>query len=134
MTHRTFADRLVAARQAAGMNKQKQLVDQLDSTAQSTVSSWENGTTEPSLADIRKIALACRCSADFLLGLTESITSQPLPPGHWVVDLDRVEKIRQKQNVPGGRFAWPIPPRYSVLSPVEFAELDESLFHRRGKK
>lgn len=54
MTHRTFADRLVAARQAAGMNKQKQLVDQLDSTAQSTVSSWENGTTEPSLADIRK--------------------------------------------------------------------------------
>lgn len=128
----SFAERLVKARIAAGMTKQIQLLDVLDSTAQTSLSAWETGKREPSVDDIRKLAIACKCSADYLLGLSDVI--EGAMAGQWIVDDDRVDMIRAKKVPPDrGRFAHPIPLRFHVRSSTQLQELEDDLFGKKRK-
>lgn len=130
----SFAARLVAAREAAGLSQARllaKLADLKNGTAQSTLSSWEKGKTEPAVGDIRDLARACGCSADFLLGLTDAILGNM--GGRWIVDDDLVDEIRQKRSPPKGRFARPIPARFHILSSTELDRLEDDLFNNRKK-
>jgi transcriptional regulator with XRE-family HTH domain len=130
MSDTTFAARLVAARTAAGMPKQAQLLAKLDGSAQSSLSSWETGKREPSVEDIRKLAKACSCSADYLLGLTDVIHGSLA--GHWVVDDDRVDMVRAKKVPPDrGRYAWPLPLHFRVMSSTDLQQLEDGLLGKR---
>ena len=40
-----------------------------------TVSNWENGRREPNAAKIRELCLLFECTADYLLGITDSFNS-----------------------------------------------------------
>lgn len=127
MPEKTFADLLKEARRARGIN-QKQLVDLLPESHQSTVSSWETGKTKPGVADIQELAKALRCSSDFLLGLSPVLTG--LPAGHWIVNEDEVEAIRAKRHAPDDRrWAWPVPSRFRILTPEDYDALADELVH-----
>jgi transcriptional regulator with XRE-family HTH domain len=128
----SFAKRLVAARNAAGLN-QKALIEKLDGAAQSTVSKWETGESEPSVESIRKLAKAIGCTADYLVGATSWPT--PLPPSHWVIDLDREDMVRRKEVPPdSGQWAWPVPDRHVVLPSAAFEDRRRKVFGKKRKE
>lgn len=78
----TFAHRLKSAREAAGLS-QKALAEALG-VAQTAISSWERGRTEPSRAMAAKIAEALRCGIA-ALELELAAAALPVPPGKRVL-------------------------------------------------
>ena len=96
------------------------------------MSKWETGGSEPGAENNRKLAMALGCTADYLVGLTDS--PLPLPPGHWVIDSDSEDMLRKKQVPPdGGRWAWPVPPRYEVVSSLDYQRRRDKLYGKLGK-
>ncbi len=55
---------------------QERLAELLE-TDQRRISKYENGTGEPSLRMLRKLALALQCTSDYLLGLEKNDAAQP---------------------------------------------------------
>lgn len=62
--------RIAQARGAAGLS-QAALAEQIGYGNQSTVSLWESGTREPSLANLTALARVLAVTSDYLLGLEE---------------------------------------------------------------
>lgn len=70
---RKRGNRITRARERAGLTR-KQLAAQID-VALSTLAGYENGGSDPKSEGLYKIAKACNCSVDYLLGLTEYVQS-----------------------------------------------------------
>ena len=69
---RVIGKRIAIARNAAGIN-QDELADAVGVHKQ-TISRWENGKRAPNGEEIRLIAKITNCSADFVLGLSDTFT------------------------------------------------------------
>lgn len=54
---------------------QDELADAIGANKQ-TVSRWERGVRSPNAEYLRSIAVTCGCTADFLLGFTDTIEVQ----------------------------------------------------------
>lgn len=98
--------------------------------AQRTVSSWENDASSPNAEELARLARHFSCTTDYLCGLTDS--QSPLPPDHWLVDLEMVDAIRNESFPPHldpGTHGYyvAVPRRHAVLSSAEFARLTAEL-------
>lgn len=116
MTKSIFARRLIALRHSRLLS-QPQLAEatQLGKT---TIGKWEADETEPALTNLVRLAAFFGCSADYLCGLSD--TPERLPPGHWVIDLDRYDAAIAGDTV--DLWAAPIPSRSRVC--------DSQTYHR----
>lgn len=76
-----FNDRLKQARQAAGLNQDQ--VGALVGLAKSTISQYENGSREPSMAAISKLMKALEVDANFLF---QDEMNQLLKSESWLTD------------------------------------------------
>ena len=63
----TFAERLVIARNQIGLTQEK--LAQLSEIPITSICKFETGEIKPSLSNFRKLALALRVSADYLLDI-----------------------------------------------------------------
>lgn len=102
-------------------------------TPQQTLSDWSNGPSEPGPEDLRKMAKVFGCTVDYLVGLTSH--PMPLPPSHWVIDLD-AEKMIQRKEVPPdrGRWAWPVPDNHDVVPSTEYERRKGNLLGKGRKE
>ena len=69
--------RILKARERAGLSR-KDFASEMD-IAQSTVSGYESGGSDPKSEGLYKIAKVCDCSVDYLLGLTDNPSSRQNP-------------------------------------------------------
>lgn len=69
---RLIGSRIAIARKAAGLN-QDQVAEAIGVHKQ-TISRWESGKREPNGEEIRLLVNLLHCSADFILGLSDTIT------------------------------------------------------------
>lgn len=70
-TKRLIGARIAIARKAKGMN-QDRLAEAVGVHKQ-TISRWESGKRAPNGEEIRAIVKTLKCSADFILGLTDTL-------------------------------------------------------------
>ena len=70
-TKKLIGSRIALARKAAGYN-QDQLADAVGVHKQ-TISRWESGKRAPNGEEIRQIVTFLHCSADFILGLSDTL-------------------------------------------------------------
>lgn len=70
-TRKLIGARIAIARKAQGLN-QEQLADAVGVHKQ-TISRWESGKRAPNGEEIRLIVDALGCSADFVLGLSDTL-------------------------------------------------------------
>lgn len=77
--------------------------------AQNTISNWENGTREPDIDALRKIAEFFNVSVDCLLGRSDYTEAPPSTGGVWVpvlgrvaagIPIDAVEEIEDYEEIP----------------------------------
>lgn len=117
-----IAHRIRSLRRARDLS-QDQLAALVE-TAQSNISSWELGRTAVPAPLLRAIARALRCTADYLLGLTDH--AELLPPGWWLLDADTIDRIRSARRVSDLRHdaeqvdAIKIPERPILLPPNDY--------------
>lgn len=69
---RLIGSRISIARKAAGLN-QEQVAEAIGVHKQ-TLSRWESGKRAPNGEEIRLLVELLDCSADFILGLTDTLT------------------------------------------------------------
>lgn len=69
---RLIGSRIAIARKAAGLN-QDQVAEAIGVHKQ-TISRWERGKRAPNGEEIRLLVNLLHCSADFILGLSDTIT------------------------------------------------------------
>lgn len=69
---RLIGSRIALARKAIGLN-QDQVAESVGVHKQ-TISRWESGKRAPNGEEIRALVNLFGCSADFLLGLTDTLT------------------------------------------------------------
>jgi transcriptional regulator with XRE-family HTH domain len=65
-----FKDRLKELREEKGL-KQSELASKFTVTA-ATISMWENGKTEPSIANLKLLAEMFNCTVHYLVGATDN--------------------------------------------------------------
>ena len=71
-TKKTIGSRIAIARKAKGINQ-----DELAAAVgvhKQTISRWERGERAPNGEEIVQIVLYLECSADFILGLSDTLT------------------------------------------------------------
>lgn len=103
----------------------------------STISRWEAGSNVPNCEGILAVANACGVTTDYLLGRVDF--PEQLPPGHWVVDMGLVERLRagDMRQHPREVLGIPVPVGAAVVSSTEFAKLQEEvnrLVTAKGRK
>lgn len=119
-----FAARLREQRERANLT-QDALGDRVG-VRQGTVSSWETDATEPRVSEIRSLAKILACTTDYLLGLSDA--PQPMPAGHFLVDLATYEAHQARRKVrKGERWYAVIPDRFRIVPPREYAALADQL-------
>lgn len=69
---RLIGSRIAIARKAAGFN-QDQVAESIGVHKQ-TISRWESGKRAPNGEEIRMLVDLFKCSADFILGLSDTLT------------------------------------------------------------
>ncbi len=116
----TFAARLSALRTAKQLS-QPQLADHVG-VSKSAVSKWEDGSSEPVLSSIRRLAEFFGCTTDYLCGLTEHANAYP--SGFWMVDLDQFERNLTGTADIDGHWAFAIPSRVRVVSSSEVDRME----------
>lgn len=131
MPETVFAARLRELRNARGLS-QPELAKQ-SGVGRSSITNWESGDSEPLLSAIRALATFFGCTADYLIGLTGH--PQAVAPGHFLVDLDTFEAVRDGKPVGmGQRWYAVVPPRFVIVPPHEYARMDAALPERFRKK
>lgn len=102
-----------------------------------TISRWEAGQNVPNCEGIIAVANACGVTTDYLLCRVDH--PDQLPPGHWIVDMALIERMRagdlpsRKDEVLG----IPVPVGAAVVNSTEFAKLQleaKRLVTERGKR
>lgn len=116
----TFATRLAALRTTKQLS-QPQLADQVG-VSKSAVSKWEEGSSEPVLSSIRRLAEFFGCTADYLCGLSEH--QNAYPSGFWMVDLDQFDRNLAGTADIDGHWAFAIPSRVRVVSSSEVDRME----------
>lgn len=124
-----FAQRFFKALGDLAGKNQKEVADEAG-IKPTTLSGWLSGPSEPTASDLRSLSNVLKCTVDFLVGKTESPTV--LPPSHYIVDLERQEKVRAKIDVPEGRWFWPVPDKHEILSSAQMEEREGEVL--RGKR
>jgi transcriptional regulator with XRE-family HTH domain len=87
--------------------------------SQNAVHRWETGVSEPRAEHIAAACDLFRCSADYLIGRTESPTG--LEPGQWLLDLDAIDRPE-----PGRDWAVQIPRRHRIVDGREKERIKEA--------
>lgn len=127
----SFAERFAELLSSLGIT-QKALAERAG-IAPATLSAWLSGPSEPRASDLAAMADAFGCTIDYLVGRSPWRTG--LPVSYWVLDKDREDLIRAGRTPPdGGRFAWPIPDRYEILSSAQLEQRERELFARPRRK
>lgn len=90
-----------------------------------TISRWECGQNVPNCDGIVAVARACGVTTDYLLCQTDY--PERLPPGHWIVDLALLDRMRagempERQDEILGV---PVPHGAGLVNSTEFAKLQE---------
>jgi transcriptional regulator with XRE-family HTH domain len=102
--------------------------------SQTTWSAWEAEKTEPSASHLVAIAKTFDVTVDYLVGLSDNPTLYP--SGHWMVDLDIVERLRGDEPQPqlrmDGSEGWAaaIPDKVGVVTSAEYARLSREMAQR----
>ena len=118
-----FPSRLRQIRAAKGLSQAE--VSRQTGLAQTTISDWEKGATEPKIEKLRQIAEFFQCSTDYLVGLPDRPIA--LPAHHWIIDLDVYDllvKHGKDAPIPGDEsWACPIPSRSRIVTSTEYAAM-----------
>lgn len=118
-----FPSRLRQLRAAKGITQAE--LHRQTGLAQTSISDWENGLTEPKLSNLRQLAGFFECTTDYLVGLPAPAIE--LPAHHWIIDLDVYDLlVKHGKNAPiPGDEAWacPIPSRSRIVTSTEYAAM-----------
>jgi transcriptional regulator with XRE-family HTH domain len=124
-----FTSRLELLRNARNLSRPE--IAEATGIGKTTLSNWESGHTEPGLANLVKLAQVLGCTIDYLAGTSEYV--QPLPPGHWLVDLDSYEAWASGKAHEDPTWAVAIPDRYQIVTSRRFQEMRTNVKHGRRK-
>jgi transcriptional regulator with XRE-family HTH domain len=141
-----FRERLIALREARGWSQSRlgselaALLGREKPVAQTTVSRWESEQPGwPDAEELLAMAALLDTTMDYLLG--RSGERHGLPAGHFLVDLDTYELLREgrEEELPPGRHGWyaVVPRRHVIVDSDRYAVLDRALptrHRRRGTK
>jgi len=123
----SFATRLRQLRSAAGLNQQQ--LAGFARVAQTTISSWETGSSSPDVDELVRLARHFACTTDYMVGLSDH--PQPIAPDTWIVDLELVEAIRAEKRPEHIKstdsWAVVVPSRHQVLTSTQYSRLAQEL-------
>jgi transcriptional regulator with XRE-family HTH domain len=94
--------------------------------SQNAVHRWEAGLSEPRAEHIAAACDLFGCSADYLLGRTDSTTG--LEPGTWIIDLEKVAT-----PVAGEKWAVEVPRRHRIVDHTEMLRIEKDTRERHRK-
>lgn len=123
------ATRLEGLRNTRGLS-QAQVAD-ATGLGKTTIFNAEAGHHEPGVTTLVKLATFYGCTVDYLAGTSEHV--QPLPPGHWLVDLDSYEAWASGKTHEDPTWAVAIPDRWQIVTSRRFQEMRQNVKQGRRK-
>lgn len=87
-------DRIKEKREESGLT-QDELAHLLGKANKQTISNWENGRSEPSLADLRMLAEHLRTTVSYLVEGVQN-TSAEVPAGFTLVESEEIIKMQRE--------------------------------------
>lgn len=118
-------NRIAKERRELGMN-QKELGEQLG-VAQTTVSAWETGKTEPDSAALGKMAQLFHASIGYILGYEEESLTRGLPMEEYKDWMRQVREKAHQREIEKQIEAWDKEVERDGLSEEEYTEIMEQV-------